>query len=75
GTFQNIDSNWLTNINNGALVLDSSSKGLVITRLTTTERDALNAIEGMLIYNTSLNCFQLYNGTTWNCIQLACIND
>lgn len=75
GTFQNIDSNWLTNINNGALVLDSSSKGLVITRLTTTERDALNTIEGMLIYNTSLNCFQLYNGTTWNCIKLACIND
>lgn len=75
GTFQNIETDWLTNINNGALVLDSSSKGLVVTRLTTIERDALNAIEGMLIYNTTVNCFQLFNGTTWNCIQPTCVNN
>ena len=75
GSFQTMQSNWLENINNGALVLDSQNKGLVITRLTTSERDSLTAVEGMFIYNTTLNCFQLYNGTTWNCIQSSCAND
>lgn len=75
GSFQTMQSNWLENINNGALVLDAQNKGLVVTRLSTTERDALNAVEGMLIYNTTVNCFQLYNGTTWNCIQETCAND
>ncbi|MEZ4854173.1 choice-of-anchor L domain-containing protein [Flavobacterium sp.] len=75
GTFQSIQTNWPNSINNGALVLDSKNKGFVITRLTTLERDAISAVEGMLIYNKTENCFQLYNGTTWNCIEETCAND
>lgn len=72
--FSTISTNWPDGIPNGFLTLDSKSKGFVITRMTTTERNALNAVEGMLIYNTSVNCFQLFNGSTWNCITSACIN-
>lgn len=73
GTFSTVSSNWPTSIPNGALALDSKNKGFVITRITTAERDALNAQEGMFIYNTSINCFQLYRDGVWNCIQPACV--
>lgn len=35
------------------------------TGLTTTERDALSAEAGMIIFNTTVSGFQGYNGTTW----------
>lgn len=73
GTFSTVSNNWPSTIQNGFLALDSKSKGFVITRLTTAQRDLLNAQEGMVIYNTTLNCVQLYNGTTWNCIQSSCV--
>ena len=67
----NLRERLTNNIPTGDLVLESYDKGFVITRLTTTQRNAMQAVEGMLIYNTTENCFQLYNGTTWNCIQRA----
>ena len=33
--------------------------------LTTTERDALTAANGMIIYNTTLNKFQGYENGAW----------
>lgn len=35
-------------------------------QLTTTERDALDAVAGDFIYNTTTNKHQGYNGSTWN---------
>lgn len=68
-TQNNIAERMTNNIPNGDLVLEAKSKGLVITRMNTTQRDALTAIEGMLIYNTTENCYQLYNGIIWKCIE------
>jgi hypothetical protein len=34
-------------------------------KYTTTERDALVATEGMLIFNTTVKKFQGYTGTAW----------
>jgi len=34
-------------------------------KLTTAERDAITAVEGMFIYNTTLNTYQGFNGTNW----------
>lgn len=74
-------NNWPTNVPNGYLVLDSSNKGFVITRMTTSQRDNLIAVEGMIIYNTDLRCMQLYRGNNpsvdnarkgWNCIVKGC---
>ncbi len=38
----------------------------LIPGMTTTQRDALTLRAGMIIYNTTTNTFQGYNGTTWN---------
>ncbi|MDR2234728.1 MAG: DUF11 domain-containing protein [Chryseobacterium sp.] len=74
-------ANWPKNVPNGQLVLDSAGKGLVITHMTTAQRDAMVAVEGMIIYNTDLKCVQLYRGTApgadtsrtgWNCIKRGC---
>ena len=32
---------------------------------TTTERDALTATEGMIIFNTTTNKVEAHNGTSW----------
>jgi hypothetical protein len=75
------DAIWPKNVPNGYLVMDSSHKGFVLNHLTTEQRDLLNPIEGMLIYNTDLGCVQLYRGNTptvnttrigWNCIERSC---
>lgn len=72
---------WPENVPNGHIVLDAANKGMVVTHMTSDQRDALTAVEGMLIYNTDLNCVQLYRGTLpgvvteragWNCIQRGC---
>lgn len=73
--------NWPTNVPNGHVVIDSENKGFVITHVTTTERNALAAVEGMMIYNTDLQCVQIYRGNGpgvdasrlgWNCIIRGC---
>lgn len=75
------NSGWPQNVPNGHIVLDSAEKGMVITHMTTAQRNALVPVEGMIIYNTDLNCVQLYRGTApqtdagrtgWNCIQSGC---
>ena len=38
---------------------------IVVDSLTTTERDALTAVNGMVIYNSTLNVFQRYENGVW----------
>ncbi|KQS92099.1 SdrD B-like domain-containing protein [Chryseobacterium sp. Leaf394] len=72
---------WPTNVPNGHVVMDSDSKGFVITQMTTTQRNALVPVVGMMIYNTSLQAVQIYRGNTpgvdtsrlgWSSIIRAC---
>jgi hypothetical protein len=65
---------WPDDVANGFLVLESKNKGFVITRLTTSQRDALTAVEGMLIYNTTNTRIELYNGTAWIPLARSCNN-
>jgi len=67
-------TNWPKDVANGFLVLESKEKGFVITRLTTAERDALTAVEGMLIYNKTNSRMELYNGATWIPLTRSCNN-
>jgi uncharacterized protein (TIGR02145 family) len=60
--------------NSAILDLQSNSKGLLLPRLTTAQRDAIvNPQTGLLIYNTSLNCVEINVGTpvvpSWNCLE------
>lgn len=74
-------TNWPESMPNGYLVIDSSNKGMVVTHMTTAQRNLLSPLEGMLIYNTDVDCVQLYRGTNpgtnpsktgWNCIERTC---
>lgn len=69
-TYSKKNEAWPNNIPNGFISLDSSSKGMVISRTTTA--NVKFPLEGMIIYDTVDNCVKLYNGTTWNCIKKAC---
>jgi hypothetical protein len=49
-----------------ALEVNSTTSGLLPPRMTTHQRDNIDpTIEGMVIYNTSINNLQHYNGTSW----------
>ncbi|MDO5510215.1 MAG: hypothetical protein Q4F57_05930 [Weeksellaceae bacterium] len=58
---------WVIAGNNGFLKLESRTKGFVPTRLSTAERNQLEAVEGMLIFNTTTDCLEYYDGTAWLC--------
>ena len=56
---------------NAAAILDvtSTTKGFLPPRMTTTQRDAIASVPaGLMIYNTSLNKLNVYNGTTWETV-------
>ena len=47
------------------LELSSTTGALLVPRMTTTQRNALTALEGMIIYNTTAGNFEGYNWTGW----------
>lgn len=73
-TFLKTNPNWPMNIPNGALVLDSSKKGFVITRVNNVLTDLKAPIEGMIAYDETDKCIKLYNGYIWNCLKNTCTN-
>src|SRR5262249_8777198 len=51
-----------------ALEVVSTNTRLLLTQLTTTERNAIasgDLVNGLLLYNTDSNAYQFYNGSTW----------
>ncbi|MCD4735301.1 MAG: tail fiber domain-containing protein [Bacteroidales bacterium] len=55
----------------GSAMLDikSTTKGLLIPRMSTSERDAINpAALGLMVFNTDDNNFYYYDGTAWKII-------
>lgn len=60
-----------TNISDVTLLTtanDVNNQGILLPRLTTTQRNALTPVEGLKIYNTTLKKEQFYNGTAWETI-------
>ena len=55
------------------LEIQSTTKGVLIPRLTTTQRNAISTpATGLMIFNSTLNTFDFYNGSSW--ISLATTN-
>lgn len=49
-----------------ALTLTSTTRGFLPPRMTTTQRDAISSpASGLMVYNTTTNKAQCYNGTAW----------
>ncbi len=67
------DSNWvITDKKNGYLVLESKTKGFVLTRMADPENSISDAKEGMVVFDTDDKCLKLYDGTKWLCITQTC---
>ena len=49
----------------GALDVSSTTGALIVPRMTTGQRDALNAVTGMIIYNTTTNQFNFRENGVW----------
>lgn len=53
-------------VNASALLeLNSTGGALLISRMTTTQRDALTPVNGMVLYNSTTNKFQGYENGAW----------
>jgi len=51
------------------LELSSTTKGFLLPRLTTTQRDAVSSpAEGLVVYNDSTNALNFYNGSSWQAV-------
>lgn len=48
-----------------ALEISSTTGALLVSRMSTTERNALTAVDGMVIYNTTVSGFQGRAGGSW----------
>jgi hypothetical protein len=60
-------ANWPMVRTGAWAALESKTKGFVINRLTSTQKNALIPVEGMMVYDTDLDCLSIYNGTMWRC--------
>ncbi|UJF28644.1 DUF4347 domain-containing protein [Kaistella sp. 97-N-M2] len=65
-------ANWPKDVPNGFITMEANNKGFVITRIETPETSILNPVLGMLVYDTTVDCLKLYNGTSWSCIKQTC---
>ena len=62
------NDNWPMIRKSAHTVLESNTKGFVITRMTTAEITAIaSPQEGMMVYDTVAKCLKLYEGTVWSC--------
>jgi hypothetical protein len=57
-----------------ALEIQSTLGGLLIPRMTTTQRNALNVVNGFMIYNKSTDTFDIYQAGSWSSISDAALD-
>ncbi|WP_223609263.1 hypothetical protein [Chryseobacterium sp. OSA05B] len=60
-------SNWPIVRNGAWIALEAKTKGFVPNRLTTAQKNALVPAEGMMVYDTTLDCLSIYDGSGWKC--------
>jgi hypothetical protein len=48
------------------LDIRSTTRGFLPPRMTTTQKNAITAVAGLVVYDSTTNKLQCYNGSTWN---------
>ncbi len=66
GTGNTSDVNLTVNSGNLCLLASNTTGAVAVNTLTTTQRDALTKVVGMLIWNSSSSHFEGWNGSTWS---------
>ncbi len=61
------NSNWPMVRKGAHTVLEANTKGFVINRLTTAQKNLLTPAEAMMVYDTDLDCLSIYTGGSWKC--------
>jgi len=54
------------NDTSAAVQIDSTTQGFLPPRMTTGQRNSITAAEGLIIYNTTTNKHEGYDGVSWN---------
>ena len=64
------NGNWPMIRKSAHTVLESNTKGFVITRIAKANLGNItNPVEGMMVYDTTDKCLKLYDGTQWSCFK------
>jgi len=68
---------WLEPRKGAHLVLESKTKGFVITRIASPETAITAPVPGMTVYDTDDNCIKIYVNNTdgWQCFSIQTCND
>ena len=64
------NDDWVKEKKGAHLVLESKTKGLVISRMTTLQIQNIptnQLVLGMAVFDVNLDCLKIYDGTTWKC--------
>jgi len=70
---QNVGIGTSTPHSSARLHIESTNSGLLIPRMTTTQRDAIaTPAHGLLIFNTTSNCLEMYDNTASQWIRVDC---
>jgi hypothetical protein len=60
-----VGTNGTSKTTSAGIEIDSTTEALLVSRMTTAQRDALTALNGMIIYNTSTNAFNFRENGSW----------
>ena len=64
-TAQNVGIGTTTPNSNALLEINSSNKGILIPRTSTTTRITIPAVKGLLVYDTTTSSFWFNDGSNW----------
>ena len=59
--------NWPMVRKGAHTVLEAKTKGFVLNRMTTIQKNNLIPTIGMAVFDTDLNCLSIFNGAQWKC--------
>ncbi|MET3036832.1 DUF11 domain-containing protein [Chryseobacterium sp. NRRL B-14859] len=63
-----ISGNWPMTRKSAHIVLESNTKGLVITRMAKADLGSITMpVEGMMVYDTTDKCLKIYSDNAWSC--------